>query len=588
MILFTNTTKRTSQKREKNWLLSLHLYFLILLVITILSSCGEEFLDRKPLGKETTESFLGNADLANQNFEKMVIAAYESFNFDEGQWGGIGHHGEWMWDIVSDDAQKGGDGPGNQTWMLDWRYWNTSPNNMGPAKSAYIAYNVAKERANTILANIETYKDNLTPENYRRIKGEALFIRAYFYFYGVKMFGSIPYFDRPILPEEFRNPANMEPEEIYQKIEADLTEAVSLLEEKSKWMNLYNVYPEGRATKGAARAILARVITMQIGFGFNNKTWTDVYNVTKNIITSGEYALEPNYATIFEPEGENSSESIFEVQCVNIDQGWGQPGGNIEVIMVSPRLTSGNNRGKNLFDGWGFKCPTPSLSEAFEPGDPRRKCTIIENGDILWEDGNAETDERIDISVQDKCPTFMYSRKYSVPPTNKSSNNQNSNVNKRLCRYAEVLLIHAEAAAHLGKTDEAINMVNQIRARARQSTLPKGSQLMNPGYQNNTFNGNLLPDLNIAGEALLEAIRKERRVELAHEGHRLWDLIRWGKYEEAIKTYINEDYLMAGKDPDGKNSIENYKSHLINGKVPWFLIPEEEILKYGISQNPGY
>lgn len=562
--------------------------FLVLILTLLLVSCGEEFLDRKPLGKETTESFLGNAEFANENFEKMIIAAYESFNFEEGQWGGIGHHGEWMWDMITDDAQKGGDGPGDYAGMMDWRSWQTLPTNMGPAGSAYIAYNVAKERANTILYNIENYKESLTPENYRRIKGEALFIKAYFYFYGVKMFGNLPYFDNPILPEEFKNPKMMGPEEIYQNIEADLRESVLLLEEKSKWVDMYNVYPEGRATKGAARAILARVITMQIGFGFNNKNWQEVYDVTKDIISSGEYALVNNYALIFEPEGQNSSESVFEVQCVNIDQGWGQPGGNSAPIMVSPRLTSGNNRGKNLYDGWGFCLPTPSLSEAFEPGDPRRKSTIIESGDILWEDGKAETDERIDISVQDKCPTFMFSRKYSVSTSNKSSNNMNSNVNKRLCRYAEVLLTHAEAAAQLGKEDEARQMVNMVRTRARQSSLPKGSQLMNPGFANNTFTGNLLPDISASGNELLEAIMKERRVELAHEGHRMWDLIRWGKYEDAIRTYVNEDYLMNTKDPDGKQTIQNYRSHLIDGKVPCFPIPNDDVLKYEVPQNPGY
>jgi hypothetical protein len=112
------------------------------------------------------------------------------------------------------------------------------------------------------------------------------------------MFGSIPYFDKPILPDQFKNPQSMAPEEIYARIEADLVEAIDLLEEKSKWLALYNVQPEGRATKGAARAILARVISMEIGFGFNGKTWQDLYDVTKEIINSGEYALVANYATI--------------------------------------------------------------------------------------------------------------------------------------------------------------------------------------------------------------------------------------------------------------------------------------------------
>jgi hypothetical protein len=92
-------------------------------ILVLLTSCSKEFLDKKPLGKETTESFFGDPSQADENFEKLIIAAYEAYNFDEGQWGGIGHHGEWMWDLVTDDAQKGGDGAGDYATMMNWRSW---------------------------------------------------------------------------------------------------------------------------------------------------------------------------------------------------------------------------------------------------------------------------------------------------------------------------------------------------------------------------------------------------------------------------------------------------------------------------------
>jgi starch-binding outer membrane protein, SusD/RagB family len=559
---------------------------LLFLGLQMLVSCSEDFLDKKPKGKETVVSFLGDPATAEQNFEKMIVAAYECFNFDEGQWGGVGHHGEWMWDIITDDAQKGGDGPGNQTWMLDWRWWNTLPTSMGPAKSAYITFNVAKERANTILEYVETYKSSLKPESYAKLKGEALFIRGYFHFYGVKLFGSFPYFSKPV--DEFMNQPSASPEFIYAAIEKDLREAVALLPEKSKWVEQFGVQPEGRATKGAARAILARVLAMEIGFGFNGAQWADVYEQTSEIIKSGQYQLVPNYATIFEMEGMNNSESILEIQCVNLAQGWGKPGGNIQPIMVSPRLTCGNNKNKKLPSGWGFCIPTPSLSNAFEPGDPRRKCTIIENGDYLWEDGKPETIEQIDITVKDKCPTFMFSRKYCIQNQGSSSSFWESK-NKVIIRYAEIILLQAEAAYYLKKEDEARQLINLIRSRARNSTWPKGAQYLNPWYAPNPEAGvALLPDVTTSDQALLNTIKNERRVELAHEGHRLWDLIRWGDYENAIVTYVNDDPLLKEKDPDGIKTLANFKSHLICGKVPCFPIPDEDVKQFGVIQNPGY
>lgn len=553
-----------------------------------LAACSEDFLDRRPLGKETTDSFFNDKDKAEANFNLMLVAGYEFFNFAEGQWGGVGHHGEFMWDMLTDDTQKGGDGPGDYSNIVNpgWRAWNTMPSASGPAGSAYIAYNVGKERANSILQYVAKYKDALTPDAYNRIKGEALFLRAYCYFYGVKIFGSIPYFDHTITPNEFNNPVSLSPEQLYAKIESDLTEAVSLLQEKSKWLGMYGIRPEGRATKGAARAVLAKVIAMEIGFGFNGKTWQDLYNVTKAIVESGEYTLVPNYATIFENEGMNNTESIFEVQCVDLNQGWGKPGSNMAPAFTTPRLTAGNNKGKRLSDGWGFCLPTKSLSDEFEPGDVRRKATIIESGDILWEDGDPATNEQIDISVKDKCPTLMFLRKYAAPPQYK--NNTNSNNNIRLIRYSDMLLLCAEAAANLGKDDEARKYVNIVRDRARNSTLPKGSQLLNPGYPSNVSVVNLLPPVTASGTALIAAIKHERRVELAGEGHRLWDLYRWGDYEKAIAVYAAEDPLLNTTTINPAQVLANYKTHLIGGKVPCLPIPNGDVVQFGVKQNPGY
>jgi hypothetical protein len=349
----------------------------------------------------------------------------------------------------------------------------------------------------------------------------------------------------------------------------------------------FGINPLGRATKGAAQAVLARVIMMEIGFDYNNKTWQEVYDLATDIIRSGQYGLVSNYAQIFTLEGENSIESVLEIEATDFNQGWGGLGGNIQQIMCSPRLTvSKQNTGKNIVSGWGFQLPTQNLYDEFESGDPRLANTIIKSGDIIYEDGISSTDEKIIIDPGSaQCPTGYFNRKAVLPPPAPSCNIC-SNLNKRLIRYSEVLLTAAEAAYHLGKEAEARDYVNQVRARARNSSNPKGSELGNAGYPNRNTNENVLPPVTASGDDLLRAIKHERRVELALEGLRLWDLIRWGDYENAIRTYVSNDVLISSMNPD--EVIANYRSHLIDGKVPTLPIPRNEVLNYGVKQNPGY
>jgi hypothetical protein len=369
---------------------------------------------------------------------------------------------------------------------------------------------------------------------------------------------------------------------LYALIEQDLAEAVTLVPEKSNWPD----FAGGRGTKGAARAILARVISMEVGFGFNGKTWQDVYDVTNAIITSGEYQLVPNYATIFETEGEQSSESVFEIECYDFNQPYGAAGGNIQPRMVTFRPDAELNVDRRLtLGGWGFSCPSENLWNEFETGDVRRTSTIISDGDILWDDGDIATNETINIQETDDCPTGFWFRKYATSVEETPSANTASGKNMRKCRYAEVLLLHAEAAYHIGQEDIARQYVNEIRARARNSTPPKGSEWGNAGYPA-VPDPNVLPDVTASGADLLDAIKHERRVELAIEGNRAWDLMRWGEYEDALRNrIIPEDHFLSGEDAE--QVVANYRTHLIDG-VPCLPIPPDEIEAFGIEQNPGY
>ena len=556
----------------------------ILAILVFLVSACEDFLDKKPLGQSTTESFLGNPETAEESFETMIHACYSVFYVSENSWGTHNHHGEWMYgDWLSDDCEKGGNGTADFPEVLDWRRWDIEPVSGHHENNAWMVGYLGIARANVVLQLIERYMDNLSDDVYNRIKGEALFIRGYFYFYLARIYGSVPYFSEPVVPDQYKNAPKISPEELYAKVEQDLRDAVSLVPEKNSWKD---VYPGGRGTKGAARAILARVLTMEIGFNFNGVTWEDVYDVTNDLVSSGQYSLVPNYASIYEMAGEQSSESVFEIECVDLNPEYGDPGGNLHPVFVTIRPIP-ENAGRRLpTGGWGFSTPTQSLFDEFETGDVRRECTIIKDGDILWDDGNLGTIEEIIVTVSDVCPTGYWCRKYCYNQNQQPSQNTHSEINMRLVRYAEVLLTHAEACYHTGRENDARTYVNMVRDRARTSTPPRGSELGNSDYPPALDPTGLLPPVNSSGAALLAAIKHERRVELALEGNRTWDLIRWGEYEDALRTVIiPEDRFLGGEDPE--QVVLNYRSHQIDG-VPTFPIPPDEVEQFGIEQNPGY
>lgn len=567
--------------------------YIILISLLFLTAC-EDFLDRRPIGQETTDSFLGNPETAEANFEQMIRACYSTFYTSENSLGTHPHHGEWMFgDWLSDDCEKGGNGAGDFPEVLDWRRWDITPISSNRENVVWLVAYTGIGRSNDVLVLVENYKDALSEATYNRIKGEALFIRSYYYFYLAKVYGSVPYFDHPVQADEYYDQVRMAPEELYANIEAGMAEAASLLPVKSQFGD---VYPGGRATKGAAQAVLARIISMEIGFGYNGKTWQDVYDMTSSIIASNEYSLLSNYAMIWEPEGEQQSESVFEIQCEDIGQGYGSPGGNIQARMTTYRLDAAINPDPANPDvanpaltanGWGFSTPSENLVAEFEDGDPRLPNTVIRDGDRMYEDGDPATIEVINVIENNDCPSGYWFRKYTVRQDEALTNNTSSGKNMRLVRYAEVLLLHAEAAYHTGREAEARDAINEIRTRARQSTYPKGSEEGNIGYPAPSTDPNLLPDITSSGDQLLADIKRERRVEMAIEGQRAWDLIRWGEYEEALRTkIIPEDHFLSGEDPD--QIVNNYRSHLFDGKVPSFPIPPNEASVYRIQQSPGY
>lgn len=472
-------------------------------------SCGEDFLEKAPKGELTSDNFFKDANQAEQAVN-AIYAHLRNFNVHVFSYIGIT-------DIASDDADKGSV-PGDAGFLQDINDFTFDANNTA-VNGIWSGYYQGVFRANQVLANVPNIE--MDAELQTRLLGEARFLRAYFYFFLVRTYGDIPLIDRPLNPDEYRQP-KVSAAQIYDFIEDDLEFAIANLPEKSE----YSATDLGRATSGAAKAYLAKVHLFQNDF-------QSAFQLAQEVINSGEYALYPNYEAIFRREGEHSSESIFEVSTVGLEQGGGASQFNeVQGIRGNP-----NN-------GWGFNNPSNDLIAAYEENDPRLGATVIFNGDTLSTGEVVKADPNMGAGAKFSKKAWVPER----PPIGFG----NSGANIRLFRYADLLLIAAEAANELGNSTDALNYLNQVRERARQG------------------NEAILQDVTTTNQAELRtAIWQERRVELAMEQHRYFDLVRQGQ-AEAVFNELGINWT------PGKHEV--------------FPIPQSEIDISGgtLTQNPGY
>jgi hypothetical protein len=484
-------------------------FTLSLTVFGGLFSCGEDFLEKAPKGELTSDNFFLDATQAKQSVN-AIYAHLRSFNVHVFSYVGIT-------DIASDDADKGSV-PGDAGFLQDINDFTFDANNTA-VNGVWRGYYQGIFRANQVLANVPNIVMN--EELKTRLLGEARFLRAYFYFFLVRTYGDIPLIERPLNPDEYRQ-SRVPKAEIYNFIEEDLNFAIANLPEKSEYAST----ELGRATSGAAKAYLAKVHLFQNDF-------QSAFQMAEELINSGEYGLYPDYEAIFRREGEHSSESIFEVSTVALEQG----GGGSQFNEVQGIRGNPNN-------GWGFNNPSDDLIAAYEENDPRLGATIIFNTDTL------STGEVV-IADPNMGSSARFSKKAWIP-VRPPIGFGNSGANIRLFRYADLLLIAAEAANELGNSTGALNYLNQVRERARKG------------------NPDVLPDVTSTNQAeLRNAIWHERRVELAMEQHRYLDLVRQGQAQSVFAEL-------------GINWIP--------GKHEVFPIPQAEIDISGgtLSQNPGY
>ncbi|RYY94872.1 MAG: RagB/SusD family nutrient uptake outer membrane protein, partial [Chitinophagaceae bacterium] len=363
-----------------------------------------------------------------------------------------------------------------------------------------------------------------------RYIGEVRYLRALYYFDLVRMFGGVPLVLRvPPVSDLGSDEFNVRKsrDSVYAAIVADLQFAADNLPLKGE----AGTQP-GRANKGAAQALLSKVYLYQ-------QNWQGALDMSRAVIESGKYSLVTDYFSIFREAGNNNSESIFEVQTSSANCG-----------LVSELYS--NSQGPRAKMGWndigfGFNVPTSDLVGAYEAGDTRKNASIIFITPTVA--GNSPGTVLFDgfrIPSQDSVENPRYN--YKVYHSNTAESPSCAGVgdkdkkpqNIRIMRYAEVLLIYAEAAARLGLADGG-DKLNQVRARA-----------------------NLAP---VAGT--LDNVLKERRVELALEGDRFFDLVRTGRAGTVLRAH-------------GKAFVDN--------KNEVFPIPQPQIDLSGgrLTQNPGY
>ena len=542
------------------------------LVVLGLGSCSDWLKEPTP-GQTNLADYYTTWQAALEN----VNAAYTPLAWEyQGT-----YYSEWfIGDIVSDDALKGGQYiQSDMADVYDMENWKTQTDN-----ELLLQYYRAKyqgiQRCNLVLERVPGMDPELFDEEeyqcvdglQERIIGEAYFLRAFYYFQLVRVYGGVPLVLNNLLTDADWQQPRATADAVYDQIVADLTEANERL-----WLRSDSRFADtdmGRATKGAAQAMLLKVNLYRHQYE-EARAWGD------SIILSNEYSLETNYADNWLLEKENGVESVFEIQYMedpssDYGEGNGFSRGTFTQILTRSR-SQDPMFGSNA--GWGFNKPTHNLYDEYEEGDPRRDVTI-------WDATGHMTNESEEIY----CGTPYCSRKYAWYTTDADGNVTGANtlahasrgpLNYKLIRYADVLLMYAEAceaaggAGKCGKTAE--QALNEVRQRARANAADPDAL---PDYPNYSIKVN---GQEIATPTLQQAIRHERRVELAMEGHRWFDICRWGGFDgQGVKAHM--DAYAATESQEARDEMADF----VAGKHELFPIPEEERMLNPMEQNPGY
>jgi|SRR6185312_1775419 len=472
----------------------------------------KKYLDKAPLDSINSENFFQTPEDAIN----AVNAAYQPLQRPK-----LYNLRMWTSDIFAGNSVVGAGGGTDGIETVQEANFTTDPSNAG-VLDLYRGPYPGILYCNLVIANVPGMDIDTVLRN--RIVGEAKFLRANYYFILVRYFGDVPLITKPQTPSDDLYPSRASKDEVYNLIVQDLKDAIALLPPRES----YSGADVGRASKGAAIGMLAKVY-LTLG------NYSEVPPLCQQIANMG-YALNANYADNFDPAHKNSVESLFEVQY----SGSTTYGFFDDLNQASWASTFMGPRNTNFVAGaYGWNQPTQEFADSYEPGDLRKDLTILYPG----------------------CPDFagnVYSATYSTTgynvrkflvPTSVSPQYNTSPEDFPVLRFADVLLMEAEALNELGQTSQAETALNLIRHRAG------------------------LPDIQtgLSQTAFRDAVLHERRMELAFEGQRWFDLVRIDNGQYGL------DFLHS----IGKT----------NASSKYLLLPIPQVERDAnpnLSQNPGY
>jgi len=497
-------------------------------VFTALFTGCDSFLQKSPQGELTSENFFRNAEDAQRALNATYDYAQERPDY-------IPPYPMVFGSIASDNATKGGEGGSDQISVQRVDQFSPRPTDPYIGTTWNTLY-TGVYRANLVIENVPTI-ENMDAGQREQIVGEAKFLRAYFHFYLLKMYGmgddrandgpGIPMLTEPLPASEADVPRTPEAD-VWAQIETDLEEAAAAMAPAAPDL--------GRAPRAAAKALRVKAHIFQ-------EEWSDAQTLAKEIIDSGRYSLDPDYSRVFDQRGEYGPGSIFEINYADLTNALE---GTDEVVYQNSRSTW----------GYGFNCPTQALYESFSANDPRRDATIIEDGEtITGPQGNTETIEVVGACSANGPNGGYLNEKIWLPANRQPSGPLKGQTNRRVIRYAHVLLWHAEAANENGNPQAALTSLNKVRARARDDDADPSNDP-----------AGVLPDITTTNQSdLREIIWHEQRVEFAMEYQRFFNLVRQGRTDLMAEAGFQEG---------------------VNERFP---IPQEQ-LDQGteLEQNPGY
>lgn len=459
--------------------------FVVFALMLSFTACKKDFLEVDPIGKLAVQDFYQT----DEDATRAIMASYDILQWMNAR--------DWnsaylVKTFPSDESNVAGGGDGDQPPYQElgvYTYGASNPTITAVWEANYFGI----YRSNMVINNVPG-----TSELQKQIIGEAKFLRAYYYFEIASMFGQGPLILAELAPSEYSQPfvdANV----LYDQAIKDLEEAIAVLPKKSE----YAPRDVFRVAKGTAQALLGKVHLYA-------EDWAASAEAFEAVIGSQEYALQDDFSTLFLQESEFGVESLLEaswVTTMGYDWGTFQWGGNramennITWQLTGPRGEAFVAGETGLIGGWGFNLPKQALYDVFEAeGDLVRKPFTIMSLADLQAQGGDWTDESA--WGWDGCIRVKYStRMDETSGDNGAVPELNYGTNLRLIRYADVLLMAAEAYHMAGNDGKATEYLNDVRTRA---------------------------ELEPASGDIMTAIKKERQMELAFEAVRFLDLVRWG------------------------------------------------------------